>query len=99
MYVWTATIRIKKKYDRTPENFELRKRYRGMATRERRKALSAYWYKKSKEMKSKQHDFFDTFLPFLANKTKDASVLEFGASVFEFGASVLEFGVNNLNLV
>lgn len=31
------------------------------------------WYKKSKEMKSKPHDFFDTFLPFLANKTKDAN--------------------------
>ena len=42
-------------------------------TRERRKALTAYWYKKSEEMKSKPHDFFDTFGPFLNNKTKDAN--------------------------
>ena len=42
-------------------------------TRERRKALTAYWYKKSEEMKAKPHDFFDTFRPFLDNKTKDAN--------------------------
>jgi len=72
---WKAAIRIQRKYDRTPENFELRKRYRDMATRERRRALIAYWYKKSKEMKSKPHDFFDTFLPFLANKTKGANTI------------------------
>ena len=76
---WKAAIRNKRKYaiqfvkDRTPENFELKKKYRNIATRERRKALTAYWYKKSEEMKSKPHDFFDTFRPFLDNKTKDAN--------------------------
>ena len=56
---WKASIRNKRKYaiqfakDRTPENFELKKKQRNIATRERRKALTAYWYKKSKEMKSK----------------------------------------------
>ena len=76
---WKAAIRNKRKYaiqfvkDRTPENFELKKKYRNIATRERRKALTAYWYKKSEEMKSKPHDFFDAFRPFLNNKTKDAN--------------------------
>ena len=76
---WKAAVRNKRKYaiqsakDRTPENFELKKKYRNIATRERRKALTAYWYKKSEEMKSKPHDFFDTFRPFLNNKTKDAN--------------------------
>ena len=60
---WKAAIRNKRKYaiqfakDRTPEHFE----------------LTAYWYKKSEEMKSKPHDFFDTFRPFLNNKPKDAN--------------------------
>ena len=76
---WKAAVGNKRKYaiqsakDRTPENFELKKKYRNIATRERRKALTAYWYKKSEEMKSKPHDFFDTFRPFLNNKTKDAN--------------------------
>ena len=76
---WKAAIRNKRQYaiqfakDRTPENFELKKKYRNIATRERRKALTAYWYKKSEEMKSKPHDFFDAFRPFLNNKTKDAN--------------------------
>ena len=45
---WEAAIRNKRKYaiqfvkDRTPENFELKKKYRNIATRERRKALTAY---------------------------------------------------------
>ena len=75
---WKAAIRNKRKYaiqfakDRTPENFELRDKYRNIATRERRKALTAYRYKKSEEMKSKLHDFFDAFRPFLNNKTRNA---------------------------
>ena len=46
---WKAAIRKKRKYtiqfanDRTPENFELKKKYRNIATRERRKAVTAYW--------------------------------------------------------
>ena len=62
---WEAAIRNKRKYaiqfvkDRTPENFELKKKYRNIATRERRKALTAYWYKKSEEMKN-QRDVLTT---------------------------------------
>ena len=61
---WKAALRKKRKCaiqfakDRKPENLELKKRHRNIATRERRKALTAYWYKKSEEMKSKPHDFF-----------------------------------------
>ena len=54
---WKAAIRNKRKYaiqfakDRTLENFELKKKYRrNIATREQRKALTAYWYKKSNHM-------------------------------------------------
>lgn len=76
---WKAAIRNKRKYviqfsiDRTAENFELKKKYRNIATSEQRKALTAYWYKKSEEVKSKPHDFFDSFRPFLNNKTRDAN--------------------------
>ena len=80
-FVKETFVSNKRKYaiqftkDHTPENFELKKRYRNIATRERRKALTAYWYKTSEEMKSKPLDFFDTFRPFLTNKTKDAKPL------------------------
>ena len=77
---WRAANRNKRKYaiqfakDRTPEIFELKKRCRNIVTRERRKALTAYWYKtESEEMKSKPHDFLDTFRPFLNNETIDAN--------------------------
>ena len=45
---WKAAVRNKRKYaiqfakERTPENFELKKKYRNIATRERRKALTAF---------------------------------------------------------
>ena len=42
--------------DRTPENFELKKRYRNIANREQRKAPVAYWYKKSEKIKFKSRD-------------------------------------------
>ena len=42
--------------DRTPENFKLKKRYRNIANREQRKALVAYWNKKSEEIKFKSRD-------------------------------------------
>ena len=64
---WKAAVRNKRKFAiqfakfRTPENFELKKKYRNFATRERRKALTAYWYKKSKDanpifLKNKHED-------------------------------------------
>ena len=58
---------------RNKRKYAIQYSYQNIATLEQRKALTAYWYKKSEEMKSKPHDFFDTFRPFLTNKTKDAN--------------------------
>ena len=75
---WKAAVGNNRKYaiqfskNRTAENFELKRKYGNTAMCEWRKALTAYWYKKSEEMKSKPHDFFDTFWRFLNNKTQDA---------------------------
>ena len=71
-----AAIRNKRKYaiqfakDRTPENFELKKRFRNIATHEQRKALTAYWYKKPEEMKSKPHDFIQHISTFPEQQNK-----------------------------
>ena len=70
-------IRDKRKYaiqfakNRTPENFELKRKYRNIATRERRKAIKAYWYRKCEDLKSKPREFYNTFRPF--NKQQDSA--------------------------
>ena len=35
--------------DRTTENLDLKRKYRNIVTRERRKAIRAYWYAKADE--------------------------------------------------
>ena len=76
---WKKAIRNKRKYailfakDRTPENFELKRRFRNIATKERRKAIKAYWQKTSDELKSKPRNFYKTFRPFLSDKSKDGT--------------------------
>ena len=75
---WKKALRMKRKYakmfskDRTAENLELKKKYRNIATRERRKAIRAYWYSKTEEHKSRPDKFYDTFKPFISNKSKDS---------------------------
>ena len=55
---WKQSIRDKRKFTillskkRTPENFELKCKYRNNATREHWKAIKAYWNRKSEELKS-----------------------------------------------
>ena len=50
---WKKAIRMKRKYaqkyakHRTPENWELKRVWRNIATNERRKAIKAYWKKKA----------------------------------------------------
>ena len=61
---WKQAIRDKRKFailfakNRTPESFELKRKYRNIATRERRKAIKTYWHSKSEELKSKPGEFF-----------------------------------------
>ena len=61
---WNQAIRDKRKFavqsakDRPLENFELKRKYRNIATRERRKTIKAYWHRKSEELKSKPSEFF-----------------------------------------
>ena len=74
---WKQAIRNKRKYavhfakSRTVENLEMKKKYRNIATQERRKAIKAYWHKKSEELKSRPNEFFNAFRPFISTKTKD----------------------------
>ena len=50
---WRKGIKMKRKYaqkyakHRTPENWELKRVWRNIATNERRKAIKAYWKKKA----------------------------------------------------
>ena len=75
---WKKAIRNKRKYavqfakNRTQENFELKKKYRNIASKERRKAISAYWHKKSEELHSNPSAFYNTFKPFISDKVKES---------------------------
>ena len=57
---WKSAIRAKRKaYDKylrnkTPENWELRRKARNEATKNRRIAIKQYWYKKLNDLKEKQ---------------------------------------------
>ena len=75
---WKTAIRKKKKYavqfakNPTQENFELKKKYRNLATKERRKAIRTYWHIKAEEMNSKPSSFYSTFKPFLSDSNKSS---------------------------
>ena len=68
-------IRNKRKFaklyasSKTVENYELKKKYRNLVTKERRKAIREYWKKKSENLNESPRDFFNVFKPFLSNKT------------------------------
>lgn len=57
--------------NRTPENWELKRKWRNLATRERRRAVKEYWALKTDEFSQKPRDFYKAFKPFLSNKTKE----------------------------
>ena len=59
--------------NRSPENWELKRKWRNIATTERRKAIKNYWTQKSDELKTKPRDFFKTFNPFLRSKGKQVT--------------------------
>ena len=76
---WKRAIKNKRKYakmyarNRSPETWELKRKWRNIATRERRKAIKDYWAQKSSELKTRPRDFFKTFNPFLSSKSKDTT--------------------------
>ena len=78
---WKRALRNKRKYakkfakDRTAENLDLKRKYRNIATRERRKAIRAYWYTKADEHKSRPSKFHDMFKPFISNKSKESAAI------------------------
>ena len=73
-----TAIRNKSKYnvrfakDRTQENFELKKKHRNIAGKVRRKAISAYWRKKSEELSTNPSAFYNTFKPFISDKRNES---------------------------
>ena len=63
---WKRAISNTRKYAvRTAENLELKKKYGNIA-----KAITAYWHKKSEELKSGPTEFFKGFRPFISTKRK-----------------------------
>jgi hypothetical protein len=74
---WKQAIRNKRKYaqiyakSRTPESWENKRKWRNIATKERRKAIKDFWQKQTKEIAIKPRQFFQTFKPFISNKCKD----------------------------
>ena len=74
---WKMAIRNKRKYaqlfaqNRTLENWELKRKWRNLATKERRRAIKAYWAPKSDELGKRPGDFYKTFKPFLSDKSKE----------------------------
>eukprot|EP00794_Sanderia_malayensis_P004328 gene4328-4901_t len=70
------SIRQKRKFakiyarERTAENWELKKKYRNEATRQRRNAIKVYWMQKTEELKDKPRNFFRAFNPFIGKKNE-----------------------------
>lgn len=72
MVEWKQAIRNMRKYaihfakNHTLDNFELKKKHRNIATQECRKAIKAYWLKKSEEIKTRPNESHNTFMPFIS---------------------------------
>ena len=58
--------------NRTNENFEGKKKFRKIVSKERRKAITAYWSKKSAELHENPSAFYKTFKPFISAKSKES---------------------------
>ena len=53
----------------------MKKKYRNIANKERRKAVRAYWHKTSEELRDKPCEFYKTFKPFLSDKVKGSPTI------------------------
>ena len=73
---WKNAIKAKrhfsKKFSKNPthENFELKRKWRNVATRERRKVIRCYWNKVSDNINSDPRTFYRTFRPFTDLRNK-----------------------------
>ena len=71
---WKRAIRAKRRAtakflkNKTQENWELKRKARNEATKQRRIAIREYWKKKAQDLKTRPRDFFKTFRPFLNTK-------------------------------
>ena len=71
---WKSEIRAKRKAtardlkNKTQENWELRRRTRNAATKQRRIAIKEFWRKKTEDLKNNPKCFYKTFKPFLSTK-------------------------------
>ena len=63
--------------NKTQENWELRRRTRNAATKQRRIAMKGFWRKKTEDLKNNPKCFHKTFKPFLSTKncTKGEEIL------------------------
>ena len=70
-----AKRRFSKKFSNNPkqENFELKRKWRNEATKQRRAVIKAYWNKVSNNIKSDPRKFYKTFTPFLDVKNKQTN--------------------------
>lgn len=72
---WRSAIRAKRKttdkylQNKSPENWELRRKAKNEATRQRRTAVKQYWNKMSNDLKNNPKAFFKTFKPFLSSES------------------------------
>lgn len=77
---WKNAIRRKRKYaqlyakNKTAENYELKKKYRNLAKKERRKAIKEFWMKKTDYLKQKPWEFLKALRPFL-DKSKGSNTI------------------------
>ena len=61
--------------NRTNENWELKKRWRNIATKYRRQVIQEYWQRKTEDLKAYPREFYKTFRPFLSEQEADYSYL------------------------
>ena len=74
---WKKAVRKKKlsrnytskQKNKTEENFELKKKYINLATKQRRKAVKQFWKMKSEKIRENPRDFFNTFQPFICQES------------------------------
>lgn len=93
---WKNAIRRKRKYaqlyakNKTAENYDLKKKYRNLATKERRKAIKEFWMKKTDDLKQKPWESFKAFRPSLGkSKGSNTIILETEGNAAETNESII----------
>ena len=74
---WKNAIKLKRKYakqyanNRTNENWEVKRKWRNIATKYRRQVIQEYWQRKTEDLKAYPREFYKTFGPFLSEQEAD----------------------------